>query len=206
MENSIKNDATVFIIDDDQDVRQALSFLCESVDLKVKAYSNASDFLEHFDTTEQFGCIIIDVRLPTMSGLELLDHLKTKNTLLPIIVITGYGDVPMAVRVIKAGAADFVLKPINEQFLLDLIQRYLKTSPFSQLHPAKDIATRINTLTERERQVMELVLDGKMNKEIAHELCISMSTVEAHRSRVMQKMQVKNLAQLIRITLQHMPF
>ena len=190
---------TVFIIDDDIEVCHSLKWLFESVQLHAKTYGNANNFLQQFNNIKQ-GCIIMDVRLPGMSGLELLEHLKLQKIRLPVLVITGYGDIPMAVRAMKAGAIDFILKPFNEQCLLESVQKCLKQTLYTA--PLEQITDRINSLSERERKISELILDGKLNKEIAYELSISISTVEAHRANIMHKMKAKNLAQFIKMYLQ----
>ncbi|KTD45615.1 two component response regulator PilR [Legionella rubrilucens] len=186
---------TVFIIDDEPEVSEALQWLFESVGIQVKAYTNAYAFLEQYHANMR-GCLISDVRMPGMSGLELIEKLKEQNNLLPVIIITGYGDVPMAIRAMKAGAIDFILKPVNDQNLLEIVQQCLNQSTIQSTW-VKEISARIQTLTEREIQVIELIIEGKLNKEIGYELSISRSTVEAHRASIMKKMKAKNLAQLI---------
>ena len=135
-----------------------------------------------------------------MSGLELQEHLKTLKSQLHVIIITGYGDIQMAVRAMKAGAIDFILKPLNDQYLLETVQKCFSNSV--DTHSIDLINERISQLSQRERQIIDLILDGKLNKEIAYELSISISTVEAHRASIMHKMQAKNLAQLIKLYLQ----
>lgn len=193
----MRNNQTVFIIDDELEVSKALQWLFESVGLQVSAYKNAYEFLDQYDANMQ-GCLISDVRMPGMSGLELIERLKEQNNLLPVIIITGYGDVPMAIRAMKAGAIDFILKPVNDQNLLEIVQQRLNQS-VTQNALIKEISERIQTLTEREIQVIELIVEGKLNKEICYELSISRSTVEAHRASIMKKMKAKNLAQLIKM-------
>lgn len=195
----VENKQTVYIIDDEEQVCSSLRWLFESVQLIVETYENAHLFLEQYSSNMQ-GCIIIDVRLPGMSGLELLELLKSKKNRIPVIVITGYGDIQMAIRAMKAGALDFIQKPFNDQFLLETVQK--------SLHQAVNITSldiinkRISTLSDRELQICNLILDGKLNKEIAYELSISISTVEAHRGNIMHKMQAKNLAQFIKMYVQ----
>ncbi|CAM2926126.1 two-component response regulator [Legionella steigerwaltii] len=197
-------DAAVFIVDDDPEICQALRWLFESVNIPVYTYANAKDFLESYNF-KQKGCLIIDVRMPIMSGLELLEqHLNKSRTQLSVIMITGYGDISMAVRAMKAGASDFILKPVNHQHLLEITQKCLKqTFNYTVPHPQSDFFERLERLTKRERQVMDLVIEGKLNKQIAHELDISISTVEVHRANVMRKMEAKTLAELIKINLIH---
>jgi two-component system response regulator FixJ len=193
------NNRTIFIIDDDAEICSALRWLFESVGFEVKTYTSAHAFLNHYDREKQ-GCIIVDVRMPVMSGLELLEHLNLQKNHLPVIIITGYGDIAMAVRAMKLGAIDFVLKPFNEQCLLEIVQK-LPIRPINT-NTIEQVTARMSRLSERERQVVDLILAGKLNKEIAFELSISISTVEAHRANIMRKMQAKNLAQLIKLCLQ----
>ncbi|RUR09435.1 response regulator transcription factor [Legionella sp. km772] len=194
-----KNNPTIFIIDDEVNVCHALSWLFKSVQFNVETYENAQLFLEKYNP-EKHGCIIMDVRLPGMSGLELLEQLKTQRSNIPVIIITGYGDIQMAVRAMKAGAVDFILKPFNDQCLLETVQKCI--SKIANTNSIDLIQERINNLSERERQIINLILDGKLNKQIAYELSISISTVEAHRANIMHKMQAKNVAQLIKMYLQ----
>lgn len=185
---------TIYVVDDDPEICKALQWLFESVDLNVKTYSCAKKFMSDFNQ-EMRGCLIVDVRMPFMSGLELVDKLNSLNSKLPIIVITGHGDIPMAVRAMKAGAIEFILKPINDQDLLETIYKCFNQQP-EKIKPRS--SEKINLLTQREKEVMNLIVEGKYNKEIAYELNISISTVEAHRSRIMDKFDAKNLAQLIK--------
>ncbi|MCW8400593.1 response regulator [Legionella sp. PATHC038] len=190
---------TVFIVDDDPEICKSFRWLFESINLKVQTYETAKDFLDNYNN--QSGCLIIDVRMPVMSGLELLDHLNESKNQLPIIIITGYGDISMAIRAMKAGAEDFILKPVNHQNLLEISQRCLKKVKSNITLSQTAFQERMNSLTKREKQVMNLVVEGNLNKQIAYELNISISTVEVHRANVMRKMQVKSLAELIKINL-----
>lgn len=194
-----QNNHTIFIIDDEINVCNALSWLFKSVQFNVETYENAQSFLEKY-TNEKQGCIIMDVRLPGMSGLELLEQLKAQKSHIPAIIITGYGDIQMAVRAMKAGAVDFILKPFNDQCLLETVQKCI--NKISNINSLELIQERINTLSDREQQIVHLILDGKLNKQIAYDLSISISTVEAHRANIMHKMQAKNVAQLIKMFLQ----
>ena len=187
---------TVFIIDDDHEVCESLRWLFESVQLNVETYENAHLFLEKYKKNKQ-GCLLIDVRLPGMSGLELLDKLKEEKNHLPVIMMTGHGDIQMAVRAMKTGASDFIVKPFNDQCLLETVQKCIDDS--KNHHSIEVINEHINSLSEREVQIINLIMDGKLNKEIAYELFISISTVEAHRANIMHKMQAKNLAHLIKM-------
>lgn len=195
-------DAAVFVVDDDPVICQSFRWLFESVNIPVRTYENAKNFLDCYSSTQK-GCLIIDVRMPIMSGLELLEHLNTLRNQLSVIMITGYGDIPMAVRAMKAGATDFILKPVNHQHLLEITQKCLKKTHIHSFQSQPDFYERLHRLTKRERQVMDLVIEGKLNKQIAHELDISISTVEVHRANVMRKMQTKTLAELIKINLLH---
>lgn len=189
----MNNQPTVLIIDDNNDTCSALRCLFESIHLNVETWNSPTKFLEDYSPSYQ-GCVITDVKMPEMSGLELLSELKQRNNALPVIMMTGFGDIPMAVKAMKSGAADFIIKPVNGQYLLEIIQQYLK--------PAKsvtnDISDKKNPLTKREQEVMDLILDGKLNKQIAADLEISISTVEAHRAKIMHKYNARNLAQLIK--------
>ncbi|WP_454781800.1 response regulator transcription factor [Legionella sp. WA2022007384] len=193
-------EAAVSVVDDDPEIRQSFRWLFESVNIPVCTYENAESFLDSYDYMQK-GCLIIDVRMPLMSGLELLEYLNASRNQLSMIMITGYGDIPMAVRAMKAGASDFILKPVNHQHLLEITQKCLKKIQTHSLQPQSDFYERLERLTKRERQVMDLVIEGKLNKQIAHTLDISISTVEVHRANVMRKMETKTLAELIKINL-----
>jgi two-component system response regulator FixJ len=190
------NNQTIFIIDDESSVCEALRYLFESIRLNVKTYKDAHQFLKEYNNNAR-GCILVDVRMPIMSGLELLEQLNLLNNRLPVIVITGHADIQMTIRAMKLGAADFIVKPFNDQTLLEAVQK--QTNRIIDNDSIDDINERIDELTERERQIIDLISDGKLNKEIAYELAISISTVEAHRANLMKKMRAKNLAHLIKI-------
>lgn len=192
------NNQTIYVVDDESEICDALRCLFESVNYNVKTYKSAHVFLKEYNSNTP-GCIIIDVRMPVMSGLELLEQLNVLNNRLPVIVITGFGDIPMAIRAMKSGAVDFIVKPFNEQSLLDIVQR--NTNQIIDIEAIECINERIKCLSDRERQIIDLISDGKLNKEIAYELSISISTVEAHRASIMRKMQAKNLAHLIKLYL-----
>jgi len=195
-------DPLVFVVDDDDAVRESISWLISSVDLKVLAYSSASDFLAQC-RPGQAGCLITDIRMPEISGLELQDELNRRGCDIPVIVITGHGDVQTAVRAMKAGAFDFIEKPFNDQLLLDLVNRAVASSVESlreQIEQA-EVKTRIESLTPREKQVLDLISTGDSNKNVAHGLNISEKTVEAHRARVMSKMQANSLAALVKMVI-----
>ncbi len=190
---------TVYIIDDEQDVRDALKMLVTTIGCRVEIYASALDFIEQFETGWP-GCIIADIRMPGMSGIELQDKLKEMGAPIPVIVISGHADVPTAVRAIKKGALDLLEKPFTDQRLLDMVQLALnKDSEQRQIFDdTKQVLGYYAKLTSREKEIMRLVASGKMNKVIAHELNITTRTVELHRSRAMEKMQARSLADLIR--------
>jgi FixJ family two-component response regulator len=193
-------DGTVFVVDDDAAMRDSLRWLIESVGLRVEAYATADDFLARWDP-ERPGCLVLDVRMPGMSGLDLQGELAQREVRLPTIVITGHADVPMAVRAVKAGALDFVQKPFSDQLLLDRIRQALDLDRRRrQARDARrDALRRRDLLTAREREVMDRIVAGKPNRKIAAELGLSPKTVEVHRAHVMEKMQVATLADLIRL-------
>jgi FixJ family two-component response regulator len=195
-------EAIVFIVDDDDAVRESLVFLMKSVNQKAEAYGSAQEFLDSFNP-DQAGCLLLDIRMPGMSGLELQSKLKELHSILPIIFITGHGDVPMAVKAIQAGAADFIQKPFRDQELLDRIQEVLTedASIRTEKLERQEILQRIESLTDREKEVMEQVVEGKANKVVAIDLNVSQRTVEIHRANVMEKMKAKSLAQLVRLVM-----
>ncbi len=192
--------ATVFIVDDDEAVRDSLKMLMESVDLHAEVFASAHEFLQLFDD-DRSGCLVLDIRMPGMSGLELQAVLNERHSMLPVIFITGHGDVPMAVQAIRGGAQDFIQKPFREQELLDRVQQVLAEDSRNRhvLHQKRDILERLSTLTPREREVLGLVVAGNANKVIAIDLGLSQRTVEIHRAHVMDKMQTKSLAHLVRM-------
>jgi two-component system response regulator FixJ len=196
----IPAEPTVFIIDDDDAICERLCWLVQSVQLKVESYTSANEFLENYHQ-ERPGCLVTDVRMPGLSGIELLEKLAAENNHIPVIVTTGLGDVQMAVRAMKAGAFDFIEKPVNAQLLLERIQQAIKydTNQLPKEIERKKILKRLAKLTAREHEIMNQVITGKSNKVIARELNISHKTVEAHRTKVMEKMEAINLADLVRL-------
>ncbi len=194
--------STVFVVDDDQEVRAALQLLMESVGLEVEVFDSAQAYLDQFDP-DRPGCLLLDVRMPGMSGLDLQARLAAERLHPPVIIITGHGDVPMAVRAVQAGAVDFIEKPFNDQALLDSVHRALQRDAEERGEASRlaDIQARYERLTPREREVLELVVAGKRNKVIAADLGVSQSTVEAHRARVMEKMEAGSLSDLMRMML-----
>jgi FixJ family two-component response regulator len=193
-------DPTVFVIDDDDAVRGALELLLKSVRLRVETFASAADFLTRFDP-EDPGCVLLDIRMAGMSGLELYEDLRRRHAIIPIIFITGHGDVDMAVQAMKDGAADFIQKPFHDQTLLDRIQKSLEIDSDNRklLAQKQKISDRILQLTPRETEVMDLIVDGRPNKVVAHDLGISERTVEIHRARVMKKLGATSLAHLVRM-------
>jgi RNA polymerase sigma factor (sigma-70 family) len=195
-------DPTVFLVDDDPNIHTSLRALVESVGLRIECFKTAQEFLNAHDPARA-GCLVIEVRLPGINGLDLLEQLVAQGTAIPAIVVTRYGDVATAVRAMKGGAVDFVEKPLNDQAMLDSIHRAIARDVHNRRMQAEHhaIGTRSNLLTPRERQVMDLVVAGKANKEIAAQLGCSRKTVEVHRARVMEKMQADSLATLVRMAL-----
>jgi two-component system response regulator FixJ len=195
-------EAIVYVVDDDQAMVESLSWVIQSVGLIAKTYTRAQDFLEDYDPS-QHGCILLDVRMPGMSGPELQTKLNALGAALPIIFISGHGDVPLAVRVMKAGATDFLTKPFNDQVLLESINKALrvdKTNREKQQESAQAEA-KFALLSPREVQVLQGIVAGKQNKVISSELNISLKTVEAHRASVMKKMSVKSVPELVKLVL-----
>jgi FixJ family two-component response regulator len=190
--------ALVYLVDDDEAVRDALGMLFKSIGLKFEAYASALDFLERYDPARN-ACLVADIRMPGLSGLELQQRLNERHSELPIIFITGHGDVAMAVNAMKSGAADFVQKPFRDQDLIDRIHKALaQDSERRAARAAADvIRARIATLTPRENEVMRRVVRGQANKVIAMDLKVSQRTVELHRARVMRKLKVRSLAELV---------
>ena len=191
---------TVFVVDDDASIRDALCRLMRSVDLHVQAFSSAQQFLSH-PVPETPACLVLDVRLPDFSGLELQQKLNQANNRIPVIFITGHGDIPMTVRAMKAGAVEFLTKPFRDQDLLDAVQLAL-TKDQETIQARAEMArlqTRYEKLTPREREVMALVVRGRLNKQIAGELGTRDITVKVHRAQVMQKMEAESVADLVRM-------
>jgi two-component system response regulator FixJ len=191
---------TVYVVDDDDGVRNSLGFLLRSVDLNVELFASAQEFLDERGK-EEVGCLVLDVRMPGISGLELQQELKSMGSSLPIIFITGHGDIPMAVEALKAGATDFLPKPFRDQELLDRIHQALDINREREhlAQEVREIEAQIDSLTPRESEVMGMVASGNANKVIAIDLGISQRTVEIHRAKVMEKMGVRALADLVRM-------
>lgn len=193
---------TVFVVDDDEHVRHSLGRLLEAVGFNVELFSSGREFLDSHDP-DQPGCLVLDVRMPGMSGLGLQDKLTEHKDSLPIIFVTGHGDVATATEALKSGAVDFIEKPFNDQKLLDSINKAVETS--LQNHSLKvkmaNVQERLDSLTPRERQVMERVVDGETNKMIALELELSPKTVDFHRCNIMEKMGVNSAVQLTKMAM-----
>ena len=191
---------TLHIVDDDEAIRDALGWLFQSRNVPVTGWDSAAAFLESW-TQDMAGCLLLDIRMDGMSGLELFDRLLAQRCRMPVIFLTGHGDVPIAVGALKKGARDFVEKPFNDNELVDRVIGALAFDAEQRVRDAGQagVAARVASLTQRERQVMELVVAGRLNKVIADELGISMRTVEVHRSHVFEKMRVKTAVELTRL-------
>ena|ERR1700690_742882 len=198
---STQDSPTVFIVDDDKDVRESLQDLLESVGLPSKSFGTAQEFLSSPRGENGPSCLILDVRLPGISGLELQHELKRGKVSTPIIFLTAHADVPMSVKAMKSGAVEFLTKPFRHQDLLDAVQRSLARDRIvrEKQRDAADLRQRYNALSVREREVMNLVVSGMLNKQIAAELGASEATVKMHRSQVMKKMLAKSLPDLVRM-------
>lgn len=194
---------TVFVVDDDEGIREGLGLLLETVGQPYELYSSAIEFLEAYDPGKG-GCLVLDIRMPRMSGLDLQEELNEQGSLLPIIFITGHGDIQMAVEAMRRGALDFIRKPFREQDLLDRINEALEYNAGKRktLLDRQDLLDRISSLSDRELEVFHRVAAGDMNKTIGIDLGISGRTVEVHRSSIMKKLGVRTLAQLVRIKIE----
>lgn len=192
----------IYIVDDDDGMRRALSVLMSTVGYQAVAFDKPGEFLEKFDAN-QHGCLVLDVRMPQMSGLEVQQELNRRGAMLPVIMVTGHGDIPMAVQAMKDGAFDFLQKPFRDQELLDRINSALKQDAENRqmVQRHADMRRRAESLTPREREVMALVVDGRANKVIAIDLGLSERTVEIHRANVMEKMGARSVAHLVKMHL-----
>jgi two-component system response regulator FixJ len=189
---------TVMVVDDDAGVRNAMRSLLKSVGLEAALFSSAQEFLDAYRATQP-GCLLLDIRMPGMSGLELQQQLNVRGAVIPVIFMTGHGDIPMAVEAMQHGAFDFLQKPFRDQDLLDRIQRAIIRDGElrKSLSEHNRIQERLETLTPREREVLDLMVKGQQNKSVAQELGVSPRTVEIHRARVMEKMAVQSVAELV---------
>ncbi|MBK1633504.1 DNA-binding response regulator [Thiohalocapsa halophila] len=198
----MSREETVFVVDDDQAMRSSLQWLIESMGMRVETYDSAQAFLDAY-YPGRAGCLLLDVRMPGMSGLELQAYLAKREHRIPVIIITGHGDVAMAVKAMKNGAVDFIEKPFDDEALVVSIRNALQHDEKQRALRAQraDIAARMAELTPREHEVMTMVTDGRSNKEIATSLGVSAKTVEVHRARVMDKMRADSLAELVRMVM-----
>ncbi|MCG6968468.1 MAG: response regulator [Gammaproteobacteria bacterium] len=192
---------TVFVVDDDEAVRDSLTFLVESNGYTAKTYATAKEFIDSYHADEMPGCLLLDVRMPDMNGFELQRELHNRNITIPIIFISAHGTVPTAVRALKLGAVDFIMKPFNHVALLEKIEHALQIDKIGREAQCRKalIADRIATLTSREQDVMRLIVDGKSAKEIATLLGISNKTVDVHRSHIKEKLGIKSVAELVKM-------
>lgn len=198
----MSDNSAIYIVDDHDAVRDSLAALLESAGLSVEVYSCGQDFLQALNPSRH-GCLLLDLRLPDMTGIEVQQKLSDMGARLNTIMISGYGDIPLAVKAIKAGAVDFIEKPCSDNVILDCVNRALAVAERAREEEATsdDLAVRLTLLTPREREVLEALVSGQPNKVIAHLLGISPRTVEIHRARVMQKMEAKSLSHLVRMAL-----
>jgi two-component system response regulator FixJ len=202
MEPNVNNPSCVYVVEDDHAVRDSLQLMLQSVGRNVTPFDSADSFLKTY-SEDMAGCIVLDIRMPGMNGMELQRKLNEINSILPIIFVTGHGDIPMAVEAMQQGAIDFVQKPYREQELLDKISHAITLDEENRtsLQQKQIILTNMKTLTPRECDVIKLIVEGKANKVIAIELDISQRTVEIHRARVMEKLNANSLAHLVRMFL-----
>ncbi|HEV2613230.1 MAG TPA: response regulator [Gammaproteobacteria bacterium] len=198
--------SVVHVLDDDVALCNAIKWLCKSVHLNTRIYNNPHAYLAAYDKNWK-GCLLLDVRMPFMTGFEVLEELKKRKNRMPIIMLTSQGDVPMAVRAMKEGAMDFILKPFGEEELLEKIQRAVAGSKTRQNKPNDAVYyAALERMTAREREVMQLIAEGALSKQIAAKLKISVSTVDFHRGNVMRKLHAKTLAELIKVYLYYSQF
>ena len=198
----IPKKGTVYVVDDDEGVRDSLQWLLEGKDFRVRCYDSAETFLSRYDPRE-VACLIVDIRMGGMTGLELQDRLVERKSPLPIVFITGHGDVPMAVDTMKKGAMDFIQKPFQEDALVSLVERLLDQAKdaFTEHQHSASRDALLAKLTSREAQVLERIVAGRLNKQIADDLGISIKTVEAHRANIMEKLNANTVADLLKIAL-----
>jgi len=191
---------TVFLVDDDKSVREGLASLLESTGMDVRVFSSADEFLSNGPSSDAAGCLVLDVKMPGMSGLDLQRQLKIANIRLPVIFLTGHGDIPMTVHALKAGAVHFLTKPVRVPELMGVIRQALETDRAARRERAaiQELQGNFDSLTRRQREVMALVVAGKLNKQIAHKLGTSERTIKLYRSQVMQKLRADSLADLVK--------
>ena len=202
MQETEEDKAIVFIVDDDASVRDSLRWLIESVQLQVQCFATAQEFLQGYQN-QQTGCVVLDVRMPGLSGLDLQEELRQQGFVLPVIIITGHADVPMAVRAFKSGVFDFIEKPFNDQHLIDRIHQAIDKSRSQKVNIQRwqDARDKLQKLSSREVQVLDCIVSGSSNKTMARELDISVKTIETHRANLMSKMQAGSVSELVRIAL-----
>ena len=210
MSSQVTMQETVFVVDDDEAIRDSLRWLLEANGYRVQCFSSAEQFLEAYRSGQyaaQIGCLILDVRMTGMTGLELQEKLIAENSTMPIIFVTGHGDVPMAVSTMKKGAMDFIEKPFDEAELRKLVERMLDKarSESADVQQQRSATERLSKLTAREHQVLERIIAGRLNKQIADDLSISIKTVEAHRANIMDKLDAATVADLLRLALADRP-
>jgi two-component system response regulator FixJ len=195
---------TVFIVDDDADLSEALSLLMRSVGLQSKVFASAKEFLQRLDPGDS-GCLVLDIRMPGMTGMELQAELHKRRIRMPIVFLTGHGDVPLAVSAMKAGAFDFIQKPLDAHRLVISVMKALKEDDASGNPPlvAAGNAKKLTSLSERQMEVLRLLMDGKQNSEISDALCISIKTVEFHRAGIRRKLGVANLSELFKVVFEN---
>jgi len=193
---------TVFVVDDDAGMRRGLEFLLKHAGLAVQGFGSAKEFLDFYEP-DMRGCMLLDVRMPGISGLDLQEHLRKNGAKLPVVIVSAYGSIPLAVRAIQQGAVDFIEKPFDGALLLERVHRALAHEAQEHLDAQRtaQLQERYDLLTPREREVMRLVVSGLLNKQIAAELGISMKTVENHRACVMDKMEAESLAELVKMSM-----
>jgi len=194
--------STVYIVDDDEAVRDSVRWLLEANSYRVRAYASAESFLAEYDE-QQPGVLIVDVRMPGMSGLELQEQLIARKSTMPVVFITGHGDIPMAISTMKKGAVDFLEKPFDETALREIVGRMFEQANqrLTQAKAVRQHEAMLARLTSREQQVLERIVAGRLNKQIADDLGISIKTVEAHRANIMEKLQVTTVADLMKVAL-----
>jgi FixJ family two-component response regulator len=198
----IPKKGNIYVVDDDEAVRDSLQWLLEGKDYRVRCFDSAESFLSRYDPRE-VACLLVDIRMPGISGLELQDRLIERKSPLPVVFITGHGDVPMAVTTMKKGAMDFIPKPFKEEELLSVVERMLDQAreAFADYQHAANRDALMGKLTARESQVLERIVAGRLNKQIADDLGISIKTVEAHRANIMEKLNANTVADLLKIAL-----
>ena len=198
----IPKKGNIYVVDDDEAVRDSLQWLLEGKDYRVRCFDSAESFLSRYDPRE-VACLLVDIRMPGISGLELQDRLIERKSPLPVVFITGHGDVPMAVKTMKKGAMDFIPKPFKEEELLSVVERMLDQAreSFADFQHAANRDALMGKLTARESQVLERIVAGRLNKQIADDLGISIKTVEAHRANIMEKLNANTVADLLKIAL-----